>query len=212
MRDIVEVTVNINSESVVSLDKALEALRENQKIIDLKLNYILPLITIVDYMDISRTSFERNLLNNENVGIGVRCIEASGENFPRTKLFIDCEDLIKYLIKYCDLVYTSIEKINQNSLRVKHLKGEDLNKEQIEYLAKSLYTNNWKSNNNMQEMFNRSRSIIARLVHITESVSFSFPGSSRMLRRFVLDPKLPKEHYQQMMSNYKQYEKMIINN
>lgn len=166
---------------------------------------LVPLSQIIEHLDITRVSIERNLLNDDlKTGRkGIRHFEVKGENMPRSRLYIDRYDFLAYLFEYCNLEVTLVEHDEElDVFKIRVYRGTEVPDYIKDKIGRWLVEGKWKSNRQMQEMLKRSRSMVSRLIHIVDSVQFSFPGSQRTFRRFLVH--YSEFHYKMLISNYKQ--------
>lgn len=208
-RNVIKLELNISSDYVVSLEEGITRLKLHPEVQKLGLQYLSSINELVELLDLSRATFERNIVDNNIVNTGVRHLDVTGKNFPRTRIYIDAVDLIEYLIKYCDLNYWKKEKVG-SQFYLKKLKEDSISKEDIQYLAESLINGRLKSSSIIEKEYNRTRRIVSRLNNIIESITFSFPKSQRKLRRFVFSPTDDKNTIENYFRYYKRYEDMII--
>ncbi|RTR26590.1 hypothetical protein EKG37_21210 [Robertmurraya yapensis] len=210
VRNVVPIQININADNVVTYEEGLSFLQNHSVVKELGFKYLTSVNDCVDLLDLTRATFERNILENEIVGTGVRHLHVTGVNFPRTRIYIEANDLIQYLIDYCSLTYWKKEKVSDDEFRLNKLMCDQINKEDIEYLARALMDRRFKSNKQLEFEYKRTRPIVSRLSNIIESLSFSFPGSQRQLKRIVLSPADSTEQMEEYFTYYKSYENKIV--
>jgi hypothetical protein len=208
-RNVINLEVNIDSDQIVSYEEGLAALKQHEDIKKLNLKYLLTINEIVDLIDLTRAAFERNILENEFIDTGVRHLNVTGINFPRTKIYIDAIDFIKYLKEHCRLTYWKKETVSEDTYNLIGLKGDLISEEDINYLAQSLVEGRIKSGKQIEAEFNRTRRIVSRLNNIMESMTFAFPESQRQLRRFVFSPSDDHTQMEEYFGRYKNYENKI---
>jgi hypothetical protein len=208
-RNVIELKINIAGEQVVSYERGLSEIKQQNIVKELNLRYLLTVNELVELLELTRAAFERNILENESINTGVRHLHVTGENFPRIRIYVDAVDLIEYLIKYCDLTYWKKEQVGGNKYLLKGLKNQLIDKEDVEYLAVALIEGRFKSSKTIENEFNRTRRIVSRLNNIIESVTFAFPGSQRQLRRFIFSPKDDNFQIRDYFSGYKSYENQV---
>lgn len=208
-RNVIHLEVNIDSDQIVSNEEGLIALKKHKVINKLNLKYLLTINELVDLLDLTRAAFERNILENGIIETGVRHLNVTGNNFPRTKIYIDAMDLIKYLKEHCRLTYWKKEKVSNDSYNLKGLKDDFISEKDIEYLAQALVEGRIRSGKQIEGEFNRTRRIVSRLNNIMESMTFAFPESQRQLRRFVFAPTEDNIQMEEYFSRYKNYENKI---
>ncbi len=169
---------------------------------------LLPLVKYIELLDISRAAFERNFLDdNSNVGRrGIRYFELSTEFTSRHKIYIDINDFKDYFIEYFEFALYWIEESDGNKV-LKKYKKDQINEDNQKEIFKLFFEDQWKSNRELQNMMDKSRSMISRLVNVIDSISFYFPNSSRQNRRFILRHDL--EYYKDVIKYYKSYENEI---
>ncbi|MEQ2527620.1 hypothetical protein WMO40_12990 [Bacillaceae bacterium CLA-AA-H227] len=210
VRNVVPIQINIKADNVVSSEEGLTFLQNHDVVKELGFKYLTSVNDCVEMLDLTRATFERNILENEIVGIGVRHLHVTGVNFPRTRIYIEANDLIQYLIDYCSLTYWKKEKVTGDEYRLNKLMSDQINNEDIEYLARALMDRRFKSNKQLEVEYKRTRPIVSRLSNIIDSISFSFPGSQRQLKRMVLSPTDSNEQMEAYFTNYKSYENKIV--
>lgn len=208
-RNVINLEINIDSDQIVSIEEGLAVLKKHDEINKLSLKYLLTINDIVDLLDLTRAAIERNILENEIIKTGVRHLNVTGINFPRTRIYIDAVDLIKYLKEYCRLTYWKKETVSDDTYNLIGLKGDLISEENIDYLAQSLVEGRIKSGKQIEGEFNRTRRIVSRLNNIMESMTFAFPESQRQLRRFVFSPSDDHTQMEEYFGRYKNYENKI---
>lgn len=210
-RNVVELEINIDADHVVSYEQGLNAIKQHKDVQHLNIKYLSTVNELVELLDLTRATFERNILESEKINTGVRHLYVKGRNFPRTRIYVDAVDLIQYLIKYCELTYWKRELVGQDQYQLKGLKDDSINQDDIEYLARTIIEGRLKSSKQIGEEFKRTRRIVSRLNNIMETVTFSFPDSQRQLRRFVFSPDDNTGKIEDYFTRYKWYENKFIN-
>ena len=210
VRNVIPIQLNMDTEQIVQYTEGLVALHNHRIVKELNLSYLSSVNELVEHLELTRASFERNLLENEVVGTGVRHLNVTGDNFSRTRIYIDALDLIEYLTTYCDLTYWKKEQSNDGLVKLSKLSGEQISSEDKEYLAKALIDGRFKSIKQIETEYKRTRRIVSRLTNIIESLTFSFPGSQRQMRRLIFSPTDTVEQLESYFTNYKSYENKIV--
>lgn len=208
-RNVIEIKINVESEHVIPYEQGLIVLEDHPEIKQLGFKNLLSVNEVISLLDLSRAAIERNILDNELIGKGVRHLNVTGENFPKTRIFINPEDLIIYLIEHCNLEYFKLISRGDKQ-KLEPFSKKTLLKEDVQYLTRTLIEGRLKSSNEMQQLFGRSRAMISRLSNIVESITFSFPGSQRSLRRFIIRPEMSYEEFEKYFHHYKVHEKQMI--
>lgn len=203
-RNEIEIRIETGGQSL-TYEEGLKALREHEVVKNLNLLDLYSINELIEKLDVTRAAFERNILQNESIGTGVRHIKIIGDKFSKTSIYIDALDLVDFLINYCGLKYW---KKNEHTLT--SLTKDQISKEDREYLAKTLSEGRLKTSKQLESECNRSRQVISRLIDIIETVTFAFPNSQRQLRRFVFSPKDSVEGIEHYFINYQSYVKNII--
>ncbi|MYL35444.1 hypothetical protein GLW08_21415 [Pontibacillus yanchengensis] len=173
-----------------------------------KFDMILPLTSYVEKLDINRVTFERHFLddNPEIERTGIRHFKIPEGLGTRHKIYIDFDDFKDYIFRNFNISVNWFEDTN-NSLERYTYSNRTIPLEIQEEIINLFFKDRWKSTRQLQEIFNKSRHMISRLVNVVDSVSFQFPGSQRTMRRFLL--KYDNEHYANVISNYKSFEKKL---
>ncbi|QOK30051.1 hypothetical protein IIE26_27165 (plasmid) [Cytobacillus oceanisediminis] len=209
-RNVIDLQINIKADQKVSYEEGLEALKKHPDVSKLNIQYLSSINELLDLLDITRAAFERNILENEKIKTGVRHLNVTGSNFPRTRIYIGAVDLIEYLVMYCGLTYWKKEHVGLNRYQLTGYKNKQITNQDIEYLAKTLFEGRLKSTKHIEEEFKRTRRIVSRLTNIMETITFAFPDSQRQLRRFVFAPNENVDQIEDYFSNYKSYENKIV--
>lgn len=207
-RNVINIEINFARDQMVSYEKGIEAIKQHQAVKNIDLKYLLSINELVDLLDLTRAAFERNILENEIINTGVRHIHVTGVNFPRTRIYIDAIDLIKFLIKYCDLTYWKKVERENEQLHLIALTKDLISEQDIEYLALTLIEGRLKSSKIIEREFNRTRRLVSRLNNIMESITFAFPESRRQLRRFVFS-ETDTRQIEDYFKHYKSHENSI---
>lgn len=208
-RNVIQLKIDIDSDQVVSHEQGIAAIKEHKEVKKLNLKYLSSVNDLVESLDVTRATFERNILENANIDTGVRHLYVTGINFPRTRIYIDAIDLVEYLVTFCELTYWKKVKIGNDQYELKALKNNSISKEDVEYLAITLIEGRLKSSKQIEGEFNRTRRIVSRLNNILETITFSFPDSQRQLRRFVFSPSDDSLQMENYFANYKRYENKV---
>jgi hypothetical protein len=208
-RNVIELQINMHLNQRVSYEEGLRAIKENPQVKKLNIKYLSSVNELLELLGLTRAAFERNILDNDKINAGVRHLYVTGINFPRTRIYIGAVDLIEYLVTYCGLTYWKKEQIGADEYQLTGYSNEQIIREDIEYLAKTLIEDRLKSTKQIEEEFKRTRRIVSRLSNIMESITFAFPDSQRQLRRFVFSPNDDVGQIEKYFSNYKSYENRI---
>ncbi|OIJ13356.1 hypothetical protein BKP35_08970 [Anaerobacillus arseniciselenatis] len=211
-RNVVEIVLHFDADKTVSYKTVLNEIKqcEELKKINANVNYLLTINELIELFDLSRAAFEQNIIENDKINTGVKHINVEGLNVSRTRIFIDAIDLIEYLIEHCNLTYWKKSEIKDNHFTLEALSKNDITREDVEYLAKSLFQGRLKSSKNIEGEYKRTRKMVRRLENIIDTVTFAFPGSQRQLRRFVLSPLEDDTQMEHYFKHYKSYENKII--
>lgn len=209
-RNVIHLQIDFNADETVTYYEAVNSLKQHTTVRELNMKYLLSIKELAEILDLTRVTIERNILENVNINTGVRHLDVTGANFPRTRIYIDAVDLIEYLVKYCDLVYWKKVKIDLNHYELRRLSNELITDVEIEYLARTIIERRLRSSKHIEADFGRSRRLVSRLNNIMDTITFAFPNSKRHLRRFVFSPHDNESKMEDYFRNYNVYESSIV--
>lgn len=194
-----------NFDKILSLQEALAYFKQEPQLINYNIVHLIPINLLIDLLNISRSSFEINMLKNENL----RHFEITGNKLPKNRYYFDVKDIVEFLIDHCNLTYFKFQQLDDGSIRLAEQKGNQITNEDKTLLQDLLIRGSWASSKQLEEQFCRTRRIISRLQNIVDSITFSFSGSQRHFRRVLLIHN--HEYYLNIIKKYKKYEEKIIN-
>ncbi|MCM3164718.1 MULTISPECIES: hypothetical protein [Bacillaceae] len=200
----IKITINVKNSTKLTLEQALNYFHKHEFIQIYGIHRLIPLNTLIELLNISRSSFERTLFKNDYF----KYYEITGENLPRNKYYVDQKDLLDFFVNHCNLNFNKIVyNDNGDKLVLHRLSKGSISIKDKEYLAELLSSGAWFSSKMMEDKFNRTRAIISRLSNVIDSVTFSFPQSNRHFRRYLIYQ--PDDYYLHIIKNYEKFTRLI---